>query len=458
MPFLAPRSQTSPSLTALLLESGERFSYAALEAQTRQVTQTLLQAGLQPGDRLGLWLDDPLALVLHLHAALRLGLTLLPFNRRLSPPEFEEQLQTASPRALLTEQGLRLLPSVPRPPAPGLLLFTSGTTARPKAAHLPLSALQAAVRASAQRLGTHTGHTWLLCLPLYHIGGLSILLRAAHDGLTVALQPRFQAEQTDQFLRRSQANLVSLVPTMLHRLLPLWEEKGAPPALECILLGGAAAPQSLLTRALQLNLPLALTYGLTEACSQVTTALPETVRRKPGCAGPPLPGVSLRIVGEGGQSLPPGHSGQIAVRSQALMSGYLNAPPLQGELLTGDLGNLDEEGDLWVLTRRSDLIVSGGENIRPEEVEEALLQHPAIAEACVVGLPDPEWGQIVAAAIVPACAVQPEALEAFLRPRLAGYKLPRRLRLVQSLPRTASGKIQRRRAAEEFDTLPACSL
>jgi len=186
----------------------------------------------------------------------------------------------------------------------------------------------------------------------------------------------------------------------------------------------------------------------------VTTALPETVRRKPGCAGSPLPGTSLRILNENLQPLPAGQVGQIAIRADTLMSGYLNSPPLQGELLSGDLGWLDEDGDLWVLTRRSDLIISGGENIRPEEVEDVLLQHPAVAEACVIGLPDPEWGQQVAAAVVPASPLTADELLQFARSRLAGYKLPRRLRLVQSLPRTASGKLQRRLAAETFETLP----
>lgn len=191
---------------------------------------------------------------------------------------------------------------------------------------------------------------------------------------------------------------------------------------------------------------VATTYGLTEAASQVATALPEEVRRKPGSVGRPLIFTRVRVVDEQGRDQPPGVHGDILVQGPTLMRGYLGAAPLAADAWfpTGDIGCLDTDGDLWVVQRRSDLIISGGENIYPAEVEQVLRQHPAVADVAVVGVPSAEWGQQVGAAIVlrdPAVSI--EDILAFSRTRLAGYKRPRLVRIVDELPRTASGKVLR---------------
>ncbi len=459
MPFLRLRAAQSPDLPALILQDGRSLTYAELDALADRLAAALHAQGLRPGGRLGAWLDNGPEYVALIHAALRLGVTLVPLNRRLTPAERDAQIQAARCQDVITPHHplwARLPAAASPPPAaplsdatPATLMFTSGTTGRPKGALLTLGNHRAAARASSQRLGTHPGERWLLCLPLYHIGGMSILFRACHDGLTVVLQDAFDADLTCALLWDAGVHLISLVPTMLYRLLPCFEQRGLPPALRLILLGGAAAPPDLLTRALQAGLPIALTYGLTEACAQAATALPEDVRRKPGAVGKPLPGVHVRILDENNQPCPPGRVGEIVLRGPAVMPGYDGQPPLpDGALHTGDLGYLDADGDLWVLTRRTDLIVSGGENVYPEEVEQALLTHPAVAEACVVGLPDPEWGQRVAAAVTLRAPCAAEDLLTHLRPRLAGYKLPRRIEILPSLPRTASGKLMRARVAD----------
>lgn len=476
MPFLSSRAALSPHLPALIWNGGRSMlTYAELAERVEQVASTLGEHGLKAGDRLAIWLDNSVEYVLLIHAALRLGLTLLPLNRRLSEAERTWQVEQAGCQEVITpenlknfladgfgDQDLRGKPlsyhdytkytsNLETQPADfvALLMFTSGTTGRPKAAQLTLRNLLAAAQASSQHLQTRLGERWLLCLPLYHIGGMSILFRACLDGLTVILQERFEPDETLRLLREKDANLISLVPTMLYRLMPHFESGASLPDLRLILLGGAATPSSLLQRALRCNLPIALTYGLTEACAQVATALPETVRYKPGTVGKPLPGVQVEIKNETGQPCAPGQIGEIVVGGPGVMPGYLGHPPLvEGRLRTGDLGYLDKDGDLWVVSRRSDLIISGGENVYPEEVEQALLEHPAVEAACVVGLPDAEWGQQVVAAVVRRSPCEATELLGFLRGRLAGYKIPRQVIFLKTLPYTASGKLKRMEVAE----------
>ena len=335
--------------------------------------------------------------------------------------------------------------------------------------------------ASAFRLGVDPQDRWLLCMPLYHVGGMAIVLRSCLYGTAVVLHSRFEPAAVNEALEAQQITLVSLVPTMLHRLLEARGERPMPPTLRCILLGGAAAPPALLERCLALNLPVATTYGLTEAASQVATATPAEVRRKPGTVGKPLLFTEVRILDEDGRELPPGEIGEIAVRGPTVMQGYYPAvsgqrsafsrqasavsgqPPVadaeswkleaDGWFHTGDLGYLDADGDLWVVQRRTDLIVTGGENVYPAEVERVLLAHPDVREACVVGVEDAEWGQRVAAAVVlrEDAELTEEALVAFCRERLAGYKVPRILRFVDALPQTASGKAARAAVREDLE-------
>jgi O-succinylbenzoic acid--CoA ligase len=246
---------------------------------------------------------------------------------------------------------------------------------------------------------------------------------------------------------------VSFVPTMLYRLLKAYDESEFPESLRLILLGGAAASDILLDSAVKRGLPVAPTYGLTEATSQVATILPDEARRKRGSVGKPLPHVSVRIVDEQGNDLPNGKYGEIVVRGKTIMRGYLDQPDLNGELHTGDIGYFDGDGDLWLVQRRSDLIISGGENIYPVEIENVLRGHPNIEDVCVIGVPDAEWGQSVAAAIALRIGetLTENELITWARERLAGYKVPRSIKFVEALPMTASGKLERKSVRAMFD-------
>ena len=221
-------------------------------------------------------------------------------------------------------------------------------------------------------------------------------------------------------------------------------ERPYPPWLRCVLLGGGPAPRPLLERCAARGVPVVQTYGLTETASQVATLAPEDALPKLGSAGKPLFPTELRV------DAPPGEIGEILVRGPTVSPGYVNRPERGAAddwLRTGDLGRLDAEGYLYVVDRRDELIISGGENVYPAEVEAALLAHPAVAEAGVTGLADSTWGQVVYAAVVlrPGAGATAEQLRAHCRARLAAYKVPTRLELVATLPRNAAGKLLRRR-------------
>jgi O-succinylbenzoic acid--CoA ligase len=261
-------------------------------------------------------------------------------------------------------------------------------------------------------------------MPLAHVGGLSILTRCLLARTCVVLEPRFDAATLPARLDDEKITLLSLVPTMLARLLdehPTWTP---PPRLRAILLGGAGTPARLLARARERGLPVHTTYGLTEACSQVVTG------------GRALHGVELRISADE----------RIQVRGPMLMTGYLGEPPLPpgAWLDTGDLGELDGDGVLRVHARRTDLIVTGGENVYPAEVEDALAALPGIHAACVFGIPDETWGQLVAALLV---GERTPGLAAAIAARLAPHKRPRRIAFVDALPVTPAGKPDRASAA-----------
>jgi O-succinylbenzoic acid--CoA ligase len=319
---------------------------------------------------------------------------------------------------------------------PAAILYTSGTTGHPRGAVLTRSALLASAAASAANLGWQREDCWLLAMPIGRIGGLSILTRCLAARTAVALETGFDAATLPARIDATGSTLVSLVPTMLAQTLdahPQWE---APARLRAFLVGGAAAPAALLRRASERRLPIVITYGCTETCSQVV-ATPYALRfeaQRHG-AGRPLAGVELRV-----------HDGHLHVRGPMLMGGYLGEPALPAGAWfdTGDIGHLDAGGCLHVHARRADLIVTGGENVYPAEVERVLQMCPGIREAGVFGVPDPTWGQVVAAALV---VDQPPPADvdllAHLHDRLASYKRPRLVCMVPTLQHTAAGKLDR---------------
>jgi O-succinylbenzoic acid--CoA ligase len=469
------------------------WTYRQLNEAVAAMASQLTAAGVDTGSRVAALLPNRVEYVWLIHALARLGATLVPLNIRLTPEELRWQLDraqcallvcadTSEAQATALDGNRWRTISVDPPTQPGVkalrkfrvdmaaghhrpldleaiqgLVFTSGTTGRPKGALLTFANQLWGAAASAYRLGTDPLDRWLVCMPLYHIGGIAIIFRCCLYGTAVILQSGFEPPAVIRALQSQHISLVSLVPTMLQKLLEEHARALAASQLRCILLGGAAAPESLLARSLDLGLPVATTYGLTEATSQVATALPAAVRQKPGSVGKPLMFTQVRIVGEDGQALGPGELGEIIVSGPTVMRGYFGEPLataetlVDGELHTADMGYVDPDGDLWIVQRRADLIVTGGENVYPAEVERVLTGHPNIAEACVVGLEDETWGQRVAAAVVIQSGVEQlseQELVGYCRDHLAGYKCPRQIRFVTALPRTTSGKVVRNRVKQ----------
>jgi O-succinylbenzoic acid--CoA ligase len=342
------------------------------------------------------------------------------------------------------------------------ILFTSGTAGPPKAAALSFANHAASARAAAVPLGVTAADRWLACLPLHHVGGLAILFRGAVLGFTVVLHARFVAEDVWAALEQERITIVSLVPEMLSRLLEARPGETAPPALRTVLLGGGGAASALLEHAARRGFRVSATYGLTEAASQVTTVPWDAAARDRGTAGPPVPGAAVRIARADGGDAAAFEEGEILVRGPMVMLGYVRDPEATGVALeggwlhTGDVGCLDGAGHLIVLARRTDLIVSGGENVYPAEVESALLSHPDVADAAVAALPDPRWGSVPAALVVLRAGARMGAdeLSAHVGARLAAFKTPRRIVFADSIPRTASGKTDRARTQAILAGLP----
>jgi O-succinylbenzoic acid--CoA ligase len=375
--------------------------------------------GVGPGSRVAVALPPGLEFAALLHAMPLLGSVLVPLNTRDPRHVPAHDLLVESP---LDGSEADIEPRSPQPEDTWVILHTSGTTAAPKPVELTYGNFRASAAAAAANLPLSADDRWLCVLPLFHVGGLSILTRSAYAGSEAVVHERFDADAVAESLESGEATVVSLVGTMLRRL----QDRGlsGAPALRAALVGGGPVPRDLLDWGRSIGLPLLLTYGMTETCSQIATAVPGDH----GGYAKPLPGVELRI----------GPDGEILIRGPMVSRAALAA---DGWLHSGDRGRLDADGYVYVDGRIKDTIVTGGENVAAAEVEEALVAHPAVADAAVVGRPDPEWGEAVTAFVVVSGDASDDSIVAHCRARLAGYKVPRAIVRVDELPRTASGKL-----------------
>jgi o-succinylbenzoate---CoA ligase len=352
----------------------------------------------------------------------------LPLDPDTPAPERGRILAAARPTHLLDGDGRRRLAGG-RPAEAGLaaVVATSGTAGAPKLVELGADAIRWSALATSAALEAGPGDRWLCCVPVHGVAGLAVLARAWHTGLPVDVHERFEPAAVAAAAGR--ATLVSLVPAMLRRLLDAGDQAAR---FRRVLLGGGPVPADLVGRAGKGGVRVVRTYGLTETFGGMVHD------------GHPLDGAEVRIAGPQGEVLVRGpmlfrrYRGDQARTAAALRGGWLH---------TGDLGRIGPDGRLAVLGRADDLVISGGVNVHPDEVEAVLATHPGVAEAAVAGRPDPEWGQRVAAFVVPRDPARPPTLaelRAFTRRRLAAAKAPRELVLVPALPRGPSGKPLRR--------------
>ena len=444
------------------LDDGERvWTYAELDAAAGRMARRLAPLGAGPGSTVALVAHPNPLSVQAVWAVPRTGAVLAPLNPRLGAAAMERALDTIGPDLILGteadvhESGLDTdwvtpLDDLPKPAgaaperqpeaSPFALLWTSGTSGDARAVPILSSALDASARASVARLGLTETDRWYASLSLGHIGGLALVYRATHVGCTLLVRGRFSPEVLAELIDQYGLTHASVVPTMLRQLLAVRGREPVPSTLRCLLVGGAAGG-NLVPEVLERGYPLALTYGLTEACSQVATAPPDLVADKPGTVGPPMDGLEVRI----------SEDGELRVRGDTVSPGAADG---EGWLATGDLGSLDGDGHLWISGRISDRIVTGGASIDPRSVEAVLEGLPGVASAAVAGIPDDVWGETVVALIVPDPGVEQdlEALAARARERLSSAELPRRIEFIDTLPVNANGKIDRGRVRAVFSS------
>ncbi|HEY7200947.1 MAG TPA: AMP-binding protein [Candidatus Dormibacteraeota bacterium] len=392
--------------------------------------------GLRPGQRVAVMEPAGVRFAALLHACLRSGAAIVPVSPRWPAAEVERVLADCRPALLVADAEIERLPD----PATGAagdacVLYTSGTTGRPKGVRLTLANHVASALGCQEKLDTGENDRWLALLAPHHVGGLAMFLRAAICNQPLVTLARFDEAVALEAMAADHPTLLSVAPTMLTRLV----QAGAVEHLRrmrAILVGGAPASAAQVRAWAELGLPVCATYGMTETCSQVTLVPPGRAAELAGTAGTVCPHATIEI-----------EDGEIVVSGPSVSPGYVNPEivpaPTGGRFRTGDLGRLDD-GVLTVLGRRDDTIITGGENVRPEEVEAVLQAHPAVADAAVAGRPDEVWGELVAAWVV----ADPTAgadLDRWCRERLPSFKVPRRWTFVDALPRSEGGKVERRR-------------
>jgi O-succinylbenzoic acid--CoA ligase len=401
----------------------ERYTFAQLADLVRARVADL-GAELKPGRAVPLVGRNTLEKVIALYTLLEARVPVLLLHPKLTDAERAAEIAA-------TERAAGTLPN-----GAAVIMYTSGTTGQARGAVLTRSALVASAQASAANMGWEADDCWLLAMPIARVGGLSILTRCLIARRTVALAPSFDATLIPQWMDQWRTTLASMVPTMLALVFERHPDWRPPPFLRAIQVGGAEAPPRLLKEAAVRKVPIVITYGCTETCSQVTlTPYDQRFNPAPRGVGLPLSGAEVRIV-----------DGRIEVRGPMRMAGYVGGPRLaQDEWFdTGDVGTMDPQGYLHVRARRADLIITGGDNVYPAEVERVLEACHGIRAAAVFGVHDETWGQVVSAAFV-ADGEPPsdEALNAFLEHHLSKHKRPRKIAFVDHLPQTPAGKLDR---------------
>ena len=317
-----------------------------------------------------------------------------------------------------------------------VIMNTSATTGQFKSVPLRWGQIRAHVQASQEVLGKTEQDNWLMVLPLFHVSGLSILLRSLYNGTAVTILPKYDEAQVLKLIESENINMMSLVPTILTQLEPsITHHK-----LRVILLGGEFIPMALIDACEKKSLPIYKTYGMTETFSQSVTFSVLDYPHKRDSVGKPLPGMQVRIDKPDADGV-----GEIHLTGPMVMTGYIDKEPIDGDLNTDDIGYVDEDGFVYILNRRKDLIISGGENIYPKELEDLVYTLPSVKECAVVPVPDPKWGQVPAlfVAFHDGESMTFDEILSFMTNSLAKYKIPKYVKILPALPRNGTGKIVR---------------
>lgn len=467
--WLDKQAELNPERVAVETSMGELISFSDLRKRSRGMAQSLIDSGVNPGDHVAFLSDNSPHFPVFIHAISYVGAIAVLLNTRLTAPEISFQLKDAHIShfyigrgyenvAYESADGLELevkaIEDVPimnelaHPLRSELaldevytMMYTSGTTGNPKAVMHTYGNHWYSAIASALNLGISSADKWLICLPLFHVGGFSVLMKSVIYGMSTHLLEKFDAHKVHDAIMAKGVTHVSVVTVMLQRLLEQLEGRTYPEDFRCMLLGGGPVPESLLQKTSERNIPVFQTYGMTETSSQIATLSPDYAFSKIGSAGKALSLAELKI-----DSPEKGDVGEILVRGPMVSNGYFNRTNENVTYLhTGDLGYEDEDGFLYVVDRVKDVIISGGENVYPAEVESVLSEIAGVREAGVAGRRDEAWGEVPVAFLVTDTDVTEEDVLIFCNQRLAKYKNPAEIHFVDILPRNASNKILRRK-------------
>lgn len=476
--WLEQRAFLTPDRIAVKTETDE-ITFLELRNRALQKANQLSYLGVKKNDVVAILMKNRLEMVEVIHALKYIGVITVLLNTKLSSQEIGWQLDDSNTNLFITEASFQekigalenkklFIEEIEQIPEQAFefekafslektdtIMYTSGTTGNPKGVMQSYGNHWWSAIGSSLNLGLHQDDRWLCVVPFFHISGLSILYKSVIYGMTAVIHEGFDAKKANEAIIEHGVTIVSVVSVTLTRMIEELGDRTFPNSFRCALLGGGPAPKPLLEACIERKIPVYQTYGMTETASQVVTLSPEYSISKLGSAGKPLFPIQLKIVKDG-KLAGPNESGEIVVKGPTVMNGYFNRPNAtveaikDGWLHTGDIGYVDDEGFLFVQDRRSDLIISGGENVYPAEIEAILLSHPHIQEAGVTGKEDKQWGQVPIAFIKLMEGTQLTASEIiqFCEARLARYKIPKTIYFVEGLPRNASNKLLRRKLVE----------
>jgi o-succinylbenzoate---CoA ligase len=475
--WLKQRVYLTPHKTALTYND-ESWTFKQVEEKSMTLARKLRANGLNSGDCIALLGPSNDEMVFIIHACMLLGLEIVMLNSRLTNKEIAWQVEDSVASVVIVADELEnLLSDLPTSTLSFsriqssdesivdveetwdsnrtiTIMYTSGTTGFPKGVRQTANNHTSSALSSVLNLGLAETDVWLCSMPLFHISGFSILVRSVLYGMEVKLYDKFDAEKVYGDIQQGLVTRISVVSVTLDKILREFEKHGtvAHSSFKTMLAGGGPVPIDYLERAQSCGIPVLQTYGMTETSSQTATLSSQDAIRKIGSAGKPLFFNQIKISDTENAM----ENGEVYVRGPHVTPGYIGHattqnPLIDGWLPTGDIGYFDEEGYLYIVDRRSDLIISGGENIYPAEIENVLAAHPLISEAGVCGKDDEEWGSVPIAFVVVTENVSDEELRVFCRERLASYKVPKEFHFVEELPRNASNKLLRRELKEWVD-------
>ncbi len=501
--WLRYHGERNPTQEAIIFRD-QRLSYGTLNQRTNRIANALAARGVGTGDRVALLLLNGNAFIETFFACAKLGAIAVPLNYRLTPAELQFILSDSGSRVLVYhprfsdlikpirgetalehgiavampgddigadadyEQTLRRSPDsepdvLVRQQDPLMMMYTSGTTGKPKGALLShANPTWIAINSMLGDLAVYHHDTVLTVAPLFHIGGLGIYtLPALYMGTKVVLHAEFDPTETLRTVEREQVSVLFLLPAMWQALTLVPDiDDFRLDSLRTLLSGGAPCPIPVIEFFQKRGLQFLEGFGMTETCASACVLGDADAVRKNGSVGKPLIHVQMRIVDEQDRDVPPGETGELVLRGPTLFLEYWNRPDATEEAFrngwfhSGDIARQDEEGFYYIVDRKKDMLISGGENVYPTEVEQVLYRHPAVQEVAVIGVPDARWGEVPMALVVarPQQSLTLNELEAFCRDKLARFKTPKHLQLVDALPRTATGKILKRELRRQFAT------